>query len=98
MKDTPPSVARATARRSPETDCMMAETIGMFIMIFGVSPFLNFTRGVFRLTFAGIHSAEEYPGIRRYSLKVCAGSLIKVAITFSVSLKSFLWFYYNIPA
>ncbi len=53
---------------------MMAETKGIFNDIAGFSPFLNFTSGVFKLTFAGIHSLEEYPGTNRYSLKVWAGS------------------------
>ena len=82
INETPPSTARATASLSPETDCMIAETRGIFIVIAGCSPFLNLTSGVFRLTFAGTHSLEEYPGMRRYSLKVCDGSLIKVAIKF----------------
>ena len=59
MKDTPPSFARAIAIRSSDTDCMIADTIGMFMEIAGSSPFLNFTSGVFRETCAGIHSAEE---------------------------------------
>ena len=75
MKDTPPSVASAMASRSPETDCMMAETMGIFMTMEDSSPFLYFTRGVFRLTLDGMHSLEEYPGISRYSLKVWEGSL-----------------------
>ena len=59
MKDTPPSVASATASRSSETACMIAETIGMFMVMAGVSPLRNFTSGVFREMFAGIHSLEE---------------------------------------
>ena len=31
MKETPPCLASAMASFSPETDCMMAETIGMFM-------------------------------------------------------------------
>ena len=53
-----------------------SSTMGIASSIAGSSPFLNFTSGVLRETFAGIHSHEEYPGIRRYSLKVCDGSLI----------------------
>jgi hypothetical protein len=49
---------------------MIAETMGMFMVMAGVSPFLNLTRGVLRLTLAGTHSEEEYPGISKYSLKV----------------------------
>jgi len=70
MNETPPSLARAVAMLSSETDCMIAETIGIFKVIAGSSPFLNLTRGVFKLTSAGIHCAEEYPGKSRYSLKV----------------------------
>ena len=70
MNETPPSLASATAKRSPETDCIIAEVIGIFIEIAGSSPFLNLTKGVLRLTFAGIHSFEEYPGISKYSLNV----------------------------
>ena len=55
----PPSLASATAILSSETDCMIADTIGMFIEMAGSSPLRNLVRGVFRLTFAGIHSAEE---------------------------------------
>ena len=74
MKEHPPSLDRATASLSLETDCMMAETMGIFKLIAGSSPFLNFTSGVTSVTLSGIHSEEEYPGTNRYSLKVCAGS------------------------
>ena len=70
MNDTPPLFASATARRSPETDCMIADVIGMFSVIALSSPFLNLTSGVFSETFAGMHALDEYPGISRYSLKV----------------------------
>ena len=59
MNEIPPSLARATAILSSETDCMIADVIGMFIIIAGSSPFLNFVMGVLRLTLAGIHSADE---------------------------------------
>ena len=52
----------------------MAETKGIFIVREGFSPFLNLTSGVFKSTFAGIHSADEYPGTNKYSPKVCEGS------------------------
>jgi hypothetical protein len=55
---------------------MIAETMGIFNVIAGFSPFLNLTSGVFRDTFAGMQFVSEYPGMSRYSLKVCAGSLI----------------------
>ena len=54
---------------------MIAETIGMFMESAGVSPFRNFTRGVRRETLAGMQFASEYPGTRRYSLKVWDNSL-----------------------
>ena len=55
----PPSVARATAMPSSETACMMAETMGMPRLMDGSSPFLNFTRGVRKLTFSGRFSELE---------------------------------------
>ena len=61
MNAMPPSVASATAIRSPDTACMMAETIGMFRLIAGFSPaaLLYLTSGVLRLTFAGRQSFPE---------------------------------------
>ena len=44
---------------SSETDCMIALVSGIFILSAGCSPFLNFTTGVSRFTFAGTHSLEE---------------------------------------
>ena len=44
---------------SSETDCITAETSGMFISIALLSPFLKRTTGVLSVTFAGIQSAEE---------------------------------------
>ena len=49
---------------------MIAETIGMFNVMAGVSPFLYLTSGVFSETFAGMQLQSEYPGMSRYSLKV----------------------------
>ena len=75
MKETPPCLARAIASFSPETDCMMAETIGMFISSGQASsPLRYLTSGVFRLTAVGTHSEEESPGTSRYSPKVRDGS------------------------
>ena len=54
---------------------MIAETSGMFSVSAGSSPLENLASGVFRLTFWGTHSWEEYPGTSRYSLKVWDGSL-----------------------
>jgi len=42
-----------------DTDCMIALTIGMFIVIAEVFPFLKRTSGVFRLTRDGIQSLDE---------------------------------------
>ena len=60
MKETPPCLARAMASFSPETDCMIAETMGMF-MVRGQasSPLRYLTSGVLRLTAVGMHSEEE---------------------------------------
>ena len=55
----PPSLARAIAIVSFDTACMIAEVIGMLSEILGSSPFANFTSGVLRETFAGIHLSEE---------------------------------------
>ena len=75
MKDRPPSLARATARVSLETACMMAETMGMFkLMGHSSSPLRYFTQGVFRETLSGTHSSDVNPGTSRYSLKVWEGS------------------------
>ena len=55
----PPSLARAIASVSFDTDCIIAEAIGMLRQIgHSSSPFLNLTSGVLRLTFAGMHSFE----------------------------------------
>ena len=72
----PPSRASAHAMRSPDTDCMMADTIGMFMLKAGSSsPLRNLTTGVFNETLAGVHSLEEYPGTNKYSLNVRDGSV-----------------------
>ncbi len=56
----PPSVASATAMRSSETDCMMAEIMGMLReMGHSSSPLRYFTSGVFRLTAAGMQLLGE---------------------------------------
>ena len=68
-------MASAMAILSSDTACIIAEVIGMFSIIGGFSPFLNFTNGVFKLTLLGIHSLLEYPGTIKYSPKVCDGSL-----------------------
>ena len=59
MKEMPPSFARAMAMVSLETDCMTAETMGMFMERGHSSPLLNRTMGVRRLTLEGMQSAEE---------------------------------------
>ena len=68
------------ASSSPDTDCMIADVIGMFIVIFGSSPFLNLVTGVLSDTFSTLQSADEYPGTSRYSLKVLDGSSKYLAI------------------
>ena len=58
MKERPPSRASAMAMVSLDTDCMMAETMGMFRLMAGSSwPFRYFTRGVRRDTLAGMQSS-----------------------------------------
>ena len=75
MKDRPPSLARATASVSLDTDCMMAETMGMFrLMGHSSSPLRYLTSGVRRETLSGTHSSEVKPGMSKYSLKVREGS------------------------
>ncbi len=59
MKDRPPSVARATPMSTPDTDCMIAETMGMLREIAGSSPRLKRVRGVFSETLFGTHSEDE---------------------------------------
>ena len=59
----------------------MADTSGIFSEMAGFSLSRNFVRGVFKLTFSGRHSMDEYPGINRYSLKVLDGSSIYIAIS-----------------
>jgi len=49
---------------------MIAEANGIFTSIGGCCPFLNFTRGVLRTTFSGIHSFVVKLGKSKYSLKV----------------------------
>ena len=75
MKEMPPSLASAIAMVSLETDCMIADAKGTLSVIADSSPFLNLTKGVFRLTFDGMQFSPVYPGIRRYSLNVLDGSL-----------------------
>lgn len=70
MKESPPLRANSIASLGPETDCMIAETKGIFNSIADFSPDLNFTSGVFNETFAGIHSLVVKPGISKYSPNV----------------------------
>ena len=44
---------------SLDTDCIMADTKGIFMERAGSSPFLNLTTGVRRLTLDGMHSLDE---------------------------------------
>ena len=75
MKETPPSRARAAASFSPDTDCITAETRGMFMDRAGASFIRYLQRGVTKLTFCGVQAEEEYPGTSSYSEKVWDGSL-----------------------
>jgi hypothetical protein len=59
MNETPPSLARAIAILSSETDCMTADTSGMFMESGASSPCLYFAMGVFKDVFKGTQSAEE---------------------------------------
>jgi len=70
MKDNPPFLARAIAILSSDTDCIIADTKGMFKYKSDSEPFLNFVNGVLRLILSGVHSFVVKPGIKRYSLNV----------------------------
>ena len=60
MKLMPPSLARAMARVSLETDCMMAEVMGIFRQIAGSSwPLRYLVKGVRKDTRSGMQSSEE---------------------------------------
>ena len=65
-----------------DTDCIMAETNGIFKVIFGTSPFLYLTNGVFRFTASGVFDFLVNPGNIKYSLKVLEISFIIFAIFF----------------
>ena len=78
-------MARATPMSTPETDCMMAETMGMLRERAGSSPRRNFTSGVLSETLAGMFSAEEYPGTSRYSEKVWDSPSKNVAMCWLLS-------------
>ncbi len=56
------------------TACMMALTSGMFAISRACSPLRYRTRAALKSTFWGMQSVDEYPGTKRYSLKVCEGS------------------------
>ena len=70
MNDIPPSRANAIAIPSFDTDCMHADTNGIFIDSGDSSPFLNLQRGVLNVTFEGTQFSDEYDGTRRYSENV----------------------------
>ncbi len=63
-------MANAIASVSFETDCMIADTIGMFNLMDGSSPFENFVMGAARSTFSGKQSLVVRFGSSKYSLKV----------------------------
>ena len=84
MKESPPSFARAIAIRSSDTDCMIAETIGILRVIGDSSSSGRyFTSGVLSETFAGMQFSSVYPGSRRYSLNVWDIPSRIIAISFS---------------
>ena len=56
MKERPPLRANSMASSGPDTDCMIAETNGMFNSMADCSPALNLTSGVFSDTLVGIHA------------------------------------------
>ena len=59
MKDSPPSFASATASVSLDTDCIMADTMGILRESGHASSSLRyFTSGVRRDTLSGTHSGE----------------------------------------
>ena len=61
---------------------MIADIIGMFMVIFDSSPFLNFTSGVFKLTLLGIQRSSVKFGINKNSLNVLEISFNIFAILF----------------
>ena len=74
-KDNPPHFAKAIAKLSSETACIIAETKGTFNSNEGLSPFLNLTIGAVSLTLLGIQSNRDKFGISKYSLNVLEASL-----------------------
>lgn len=70
IKDNPPFRARAMAILSSDTDCIIADTNGMFKYKSDSESFLNFVNGVLRLILSGVHCFVVKPGIKRYSLNV----------------------------
>ena len=70
MKERPPLRANSIASSGPETDCMIAETNGMFSSIRAFSPLLCLTRGVLSDTLPGWQAFVVKPGISKYSPKV----------------------------
>jgi len=84
INERPPFLANAIARLWSETDCIIAETAGIFNCISDFSPFENLTRGTFNETLAGKQSLDVSPGIRRYSLNVLETSLKYCAITLNI--------------
>ena len=84
MNERPPFFAKAMAMFESDTDCIIADTKGMFSDILGVSPLRYFTSGVRSETASGVHSLVVKPGISRYSLKVLEMSSIMCAIVDTV--------------
>ena len=70
MKERPPLRASSMANSGPDTDCIIAETKGMFNSIADCVPRLYFTNGVRSETLEGTHCLVVRPGISKYSPKV----------------------------
>ena len=73
MKEIPPLLAKAIARRSSETDCMIADENGMFSDNAGVSFLRYFVIGTRRFTLSGICSLVVRLGRSKNSRKVLDG-------------------------
>lgn len=67
INENPPLRANPIASSGPETDCMIAETKGMFNSIAACVPAACFTGGVRKETLEGTHCLVVRPGIGRYS-------------------------------
>src|SRR5262245_55542626 len=80
MKEIPPSRASATAMRSPDTDCMIAEVNGTRSDKAGNVASRYRTNGTVKSTFPGTQFSVVRLGRSRYSPKVREGDSRIVAI------------------